>query len=381
MMTTASPIHPDDVLLYHDVKAAARRVAVRYNLPLKKIEAMPMPTQGMIDHKGHCTHDGIIRIVFRCTEDGAWCQASRSPEEVWSTVAHELAHLRYWNHGAAHNEFWQELLGALKNQQLDHREKVLARLVKMQKTREGEAALGNLEAAEAFAAAINRMLIEHELNPSDIDYARAADYDPVVEVEVDRQLYKIDEKHVRIAWQEALARVVAKGHLCTFLIRPRTNRITFVGTRSHAVVAEYAYGILVRAAADMSKAAYHQYGLQCGRERGLNKWVAGEPGFCESWLASFVERIAERLELARKEAVTQAAVDVPGGTSQALMRLDGALLKARAYVDDKFKGRKAHALAYNVTSNTSGAKEGRAAADRMAIGRKGVAQGVKGLLK
>lgn len=370
------PIHPDDVLFFNEVVGVMQKVAKQYDLPLRQVVGASMPAEGMSDFKGRCSSDGTIELVMRCTVDGQFVAEPRSPQAVWDTAAHELAHLRHANHGVKFNEFWQELREAIDNLQVDHRQKTIDKLLKMQKSRDGEAALGNNDAAEAFAAAINKMMLEHELEPSDLDYAHAMQDDPVVEVKTDLKKYRVEQKQSRIAWQETLARIVANAHLCKFLVRSRSNDIWFVGTRSHATVAEYVYGILVRNANVMSWKAYRAY-LEEGIE-AYGKAKAVKAGFRSSWQMAFVERVAERL----KEARTAAVADVPmehRGT--ALMRLEGALVKAQQYVDDKFKARRGlPALAYSRASNAEGARQGRAAADAMPIGRRGVTGGTKGLL-
>lgn len=236
--------------------------------------------------------------------------------------------------------------------------------------------LGNTEAAEAFAGMINKMLIEYELSPSDIDYARAADRDPVLEIKVDFKKYGYPSKNVRIAWEEELARVVAKAHLCGFLIRTGSNDIFFVGTKSHATVAEYVFGTLLPIASRLADDEYYAYHMGLRRDK---KDIRLARGFRPAWLESFVERIAERFHAAREAAVTAA----PEGTSTALLRLDGALVKARAYIDDKFSGRRRYALALNGggKGHVDGRAWGRAAADRMTLGRKGVEGASRRLLK
>lgn len=352
-------LHPDDVLFFEEIKTAMQRVAKQYQLPLRSIEPMTMPEASMADRMGDCTGTGDIRIVLRCTIDGAFCDAPMSPAEVWDTAAHELAHLRHMNHSTTFNELRLELLRALTNVELDHKERMIAKLVKMQASRDSEAAIGNSAAAEAFAGMINKMLIEYELNPSDLDY-------------VDLARYAIEKKKVRIAWQESLARVVAKSHLCTFLLRPGSNCIWFVGTKSHATVAEYVFGTLVPAASKMSRDAYIQFRKETPPVNGQKR--PETYGFVEAWLDAFIERITERFNDARKAAIAEAAADVPGGTSQALMRLDGAMVKVKAYIDDRFKSKRssAGALKSGRSSNTEGARRGRAAADAIVLGRKGV---------
>lgn len=362
-------LHPDDVLFFHEVAGAMRRVAKDYELPLRSITPLSMPEKGMADRLGDCTSSGDIRLVLRATIDGVWCELPRTPAEVWRTAAHELSHLKHLNHGAAFWEYHHELMRAIENQQVDHREKVIARLVKMQASRDGEAKLGNSAAAEAFAEAINRMLLDHELSPSDLDYARAADNDPVIEIYVNRVVYKIEEKQTRVAWQESLARIVAKAHLCTFLVSPGSNNIIFVGTKSHVTVAEYVYGTLVPVAAALGLREYRTFRYECLKRDG-HKRAAN--GFLEAWLSAFLARIEERFTEARQAAVTAA----PEGTSVALVRLSGALRKVDQYIDNKFKRkRSASPLDRLRVRNAEGAARGRAAADRMTIGRRGVTSG------
>jgi hypothetical protein len=211
------------------------------------------------------------------------------------------------------------------------------------------------------------------------------DSDPIVEIRVNLQAYQIEAVRSRVAWQEELARIVANAHLCTFLVRPGFNSITFVGTKSHATVAEYVYGTLTRSVHNMSLRARVQFHAQLKRTGDTMTKTAG---YREAWIAAFVERIRQRFEEARREAVKAAdvAVDLPvGSQSQALIRLNGAMTRVNKYIDDKFKvnRKSANALAHRYRNNAAGSAAGRAAADSMAIGRRAVAAaaGSKGMLK
>lgn len=250
--------------------------------------------------------------------------------------------------------------------------------------REGADAEAAAKEAEAFAAAINRMLIEYELNPTDIDYARTTADDPVIEARVDLDRFKIDRVKSRVAWQEDLARIVARAHLCTFLLRPGSNQIWFVGTKSHATVAEYVYGTLVPSVIKMSEQARREFRNECRRKCNYTK-MDGFPeayGYREAWINAFVRRISERFQEAREAAVREAeerlraegAEILPGAESLALVRLNGAMAKVNRYIDDKFKSKcgRAGSLSGKYRNNEAGAAAGRAAADRMAIGRKAV---------
>ncbi len=382
-------LHPDDVLFFDEISGAMHRVAKHYGLILRSVTPEPNPELAT-SALGRCFANGDIHIVMRAKANGQWHPDPLEPQEVWNTAAHELAHLRHFNHGKAFQEFEEELMMAMRNQQEDHRDKVIRKLLKMQQVRDGEAKLGNTAAAEAFAGAINRMLIENELNPSDLDYARAADNDPVVKIRVDLSKYRIEATRTRIAWHESLARIVSNAHLCTFLVQAGSNQIWLVGTKSRATIAEYVYGTLVRAAHDMSIQERYRYAEECKRNGTVgqahvmrigNRRVGIANGFRESWLAAFIERIDERMQEARREAVAAA----PEGTSQALVRLDGALLKVRSYMDMRFfhkKRKYVSALNGGNSSHTEGRARGRAAADRIAIGRRGItgAKSTRGLI-
>jgi hypothetical protein len=299
------------------------------------------------------------------------------------------------NHGHAFQEFLLELQTALDNLQEDHKARILRKLVKLQTQREDATRrakeTGAVEAqaeAEAFAGMINKMLIDNELNPTDIDYARSNDSDPIIELRANLVQYGVKKSRVRVAWQASLARIVANAHLCTYLVQSSSNQIWFVGTKAHATVAEYVFGTLVPMAEKMSEQARRDFRNECRKACNYTK-MDGFPeayGFREAWLAAFIERISERFDEARKTAVAEAESRIetlPGSESVALMRLSGALTKVQKYIDDKFKSKRSglNALSGRYRSNAAGSAAGRAAADKMTIGRRGVTGGsAKGLL-
>lgn len=369
-------IHPDDILIFQEVSAAMRIVAKNYDLEIKSIRGLPFPRKGMFDRLGDCSVDGNIRLVLRCTVDGKWEDAPCSPDQIWDTGAHELAHLRYFDHGQEFLDFCEELQIAMNNQKTDHRQKVIDKLIKMQNSREGEASLGNEAAAEAFASAINRMMIEYELSPTDLDYSRATDRDPVIEVPVDLDHYKIEHAKTRVAWMETLASGVATAHLCKILIRPGSNQIYFVGTRSHATVAEYVFGCMVPFISKTSKTAEIAYWKATGCGRGKNNQALG---YRAAWIDAFIQRIWERFREARQAAVAEAAARQGTSTETGLMRLDDALVKVKKYIDDRFAGKAARSvgqLNHRSRNHTEGRMAGREAADKITLGKRGLNPGV-----
>jgi hypothetical protein len=245
---------------------------------------------------------------------------------------------------------------------MTHKE-VLKRLAKLQASAEGEAAVGNATAAQAFAALINKMMLDYELSESDLEYAKTLDDDPIIEFPVNLGTYKIRIQRTRIAWQEQLASIVAKANMCTFLIRTKSNSIWFVGTQSHVTVAEYTYGTLVPIIDKLSDQEYYAFLAKCQREG--RSWMAH--GYRPAWLNSFMQRIEERFFEARKAAVAEAP-----NQSTALMRINTALVKAQGYIDIKYKGKTSAAVNGKRDYNAAGRADGRAAANRIPLDRRGV---------
>lgn len=245
------------------------------------------------------------------------------------------------------------------------KERILDKLGKIKRLAESEAKIGNTEAAEAFAATINQMLLEHELSESEIpDAPDGTPADPIVEILVDLRQWGIDRSRVRIDWQEQLAGIVAYNNLCKFLVCKGSNLIWFVGTESHAKVAEYIYGMLVPAAEKMAVAERRKHWIATGKLRGKANPTLG---YREAWLAAFVRRIAERLR-AMREQVVQAS-----GDSTALVRLNNSLVRVNEFMLAN-KAKPVSTLNGTTRHNAAGAAHGRAAADRMPIDRKGLSK-------
>lgn len=241
-------------------------------------------------------------------------------------------------------------------------DKILDKLAKLRAARDGEAKIGNQAAADAFAGMINKMLLEHELSETDIPLP--ADQDPIVEQMFDPRAHGMKFSNTRVAWQETLAGVVAYAHLCKILVHSGSNYVTFVGTKSHVAVAEYAFVVLVRAADEMSKKARDDYWRQYRNDPDFESG-----NFRASWLRGFIGRIAERFREIR-EAEVQAAPS----SSTALVRLNQALVRANDYIKNMEGVKKALAVRMR-RGNAEGMVEGRKAADRMDIGRRGVRGG------
>ena len=95
-------LHPDDAPLWRSVERLAWAIADQEGLPLRAVEPKRRPLADGAMGLCYC-HERRIAIRIRCkdrVEDGGkwWKQPDSWDDIVW-TVAHELAHLRYPDHG------------------------------------------------------------------------------------------------------------------------------------------------------------------------------------------------------------------------------------------------------------------------------------------
>ncbi len=85
------------------LRADASRIAREFGLRYRVIES---ERPGVNGHYGLCTSDGVIRIRLRHATSGRPLKYSI----LVSTLCHELAHLKHFNHGPLFRAFNQKLL-------------------------------------------------------------------------------------------------------------------------------------------------------------------------------------------------------------------------------------------------------------------------------
>lgn len=108
-------LHPDDIKNYEFAKQVATYLARSEGLRMLAFEPKRRPSYGT---SGICyCEERRISIVFRwkqsARDGGAWLKRPIPFPEVLDTVAHEIAHLRYPNHGKDFQALYKKLLGKL----------------------------------------------------------------------------------------------------------------------------------------------------------------------------------------------------------------------------------------------------------------------------
>jgi hypothetical protein len=232
-------------------------------------------------------------------------------------------------------------------------DKLLDKLRKLKAHADSAEKIGNSAEAEAFASMFQKLLLDHKLEMSDIEFEEMERTEKVEKHWVDYSKYGIKVKNQRILWMERLAGVIARAHFCRILVHPGRNYITLVGRKDDIAVAEYMYVTLVRLADRMSYLEYGKYNRECMRLYGN---ATKAHGFREAWLQAFILRLAERYEQAKQAAEAQCV---------ALVRLDTAVDDFINTMRDGKPAKKAGALSTHTAFNREGSKRGTEAADNI----------------
>lgn len=252
---------------------------------------------------------------------------------------------------------------AVKARQLEQeatrtpQEKVLDKLRKIKAKAEGAKEIGSEAEAQAFADMLQKMLLDHKLSLTDLEFEQAEQESPVDAYYINYGLYPdLPLKRTRIQWVEALAGVVARAHFCRILVYSGSSRLTIVGKREDCQVAEYMFVTLYRAAKKLADRANRQYTADCHRRE-----QRVSPGFYGSWIGAFTHRLYQRYEEERWSREQS--------SSTALMRISRSLVKVDQWMKDQQENgavnKKASQLSRDTRFNAEGVKRGREAADKI----------------
>lgn len=107
-------LHPDDIDYWAHIALLARLAGKHFDLDLRAVEPKRRPSTG----EGLCYVDQrriSIAVRDKATADfgGEWASKRYPHVRVLDTVAHELAHLVYRDHGSNHQAFSASILGYL----------------------------------------------------------------------------------------------------------------------------------------------------------------------------------------------------------------------------------------------------------------------------
>lgn len=195
--------------------------------------------------------------------------------------------------------------------------KILDKLRKLLRQSEGERAIGNLAAAQTFAAKVQELLTKHKLSMGDIpvlDEATTAEAvgDETVSAGSQRRL---------ATWQLLLITLVAKANECKAIGIPGSNTFHLIGTETNRKMVSLLFSYFSLLAKDLADNETRDVGE--GRR------------FKNAYLYGFAEAVGNRL-VEQSNRTEQQAKQLQS-SSTALIRLSDNREAVVRYVKEKYK--------------------------------------------
>jgi len=104
----------EDQPYFENIKVITLMTADRFGLELKEVVPSVLPRKGKVQHfLGWCSSSGTIKISVRAVENKKWAKARNPDRDILLTVAHELAHLKYMDHGPQHTTLTKSIFNYL----------------------------------------------------------------------------------------------------------------------------------------------------------------------------------------------------------------------------------------------------------------------------
>jgi hypothetical protein len=276
----------------------------------------------------------------------------------------------------------------------DRRQKAIDRATKLRASMQSERELGNDAAAQAFASAMSRMLLEHELLNSDLDQHEHEGAMKVEEPIIERQVSFESMGVKTVARSNAslthLAQVVGQAHLAKILVSRRSNALWFVGTALACETSEFMLSTLWRSLGKLARSSYKQ---AAPAQRALQMAVGTRPESSQVYTQSFKQafichlaiRYKEELDatVTRFDTVHAEAAEAEANTAPqqtGLMVVNNAIARVQSYVDSKYgKPRRGRGGRGSSSYSSLGSAAGRAAANGVNLRANGLGSGRKGI--
>jgi len=252
----------------------------------------------------------------------------------------------------------------------DPHERAMDKIRKMKRMMEGAKTEGE---AQQFAAMMQRMMLNHNIDMSDIEVEKMEADEPVSEHWFNPEGPTAKTKRVRSYWMEDLAAIIARAHFCDIAVNEKLNHIMLIGRKSNIEVAEFMVVTLARLVHKMALREWWKEWRKRGGEQSYerNREVRRDLlGFRPTYVKAFTRRLAERYAEEKRKAQQET-------TSTGLMRINRAEGATKAYMHDKFKdSTPAKAITkFKDTVHAAGWRAGRDAADAIDLGASGKAVG------
>lgn len=242
-------------------------------------------------------------------------------------------------------------------------EKIIDRIRKLHAKAESAKAIGSLEEADAFATAVEKMLMKYKLSQATLTFEEKEAEDPLGMhwLDWDSQDGMRANKR-RIPWIERLAMFVCEAHFCKIIVSRQSNNILIVGREQDRQVAEYMVVMLVRLGTRLADEAYRKERYRCWKKGALEE----AHGYREAFLFGYVKRLRERYAEMRKDELK----DNPG----VALVVTRSLAEVDKFMKDSMKTKTASGIKMSA-SHSGGVDAGRRAADGVNLNSRGMGAG------
>jgi Protein of unknown function (DUF2786) len=236
-------------------------------------------------------------------------------------------------------------------------EKVVDKLRKIRAHQKSAEQIGNEEEAQAFALAFQRILQQHKLDMSDIEWEEHKKEEPIVRVYVSHREAGVRTGKVKVSWMLDLASQIGVAYSVKVLLIDKTRDFFYVGEQTSAEAAKSVYAYMVKVAENLADKEYVKFFYKCKEEGN----VTAARGFRQGFLFGFTKRLRQRFN----EQITQLS---QGHTGCAIIRLSDAIKRAEKYIDDLPDTRDVRTSRQQLPENFHGVRAGIMKADAVRLG-------------
>lgn len=179
---------------------------------------------------------------------------------------------------------------------------IIAKLVKMRDLSQNA---GTKEEAQTAMAILNRLLLKHKLELSDLETIKLETEEPVDVQYVYAGEYGFEVKHKRSKWLEELAEACAEHNFCDTMVMTGSNTQIFVGRKSDREVAIRMFTYLAAVAKELAIEAGRKYEEEFIKTYDWSPDKGQTRAFHDSFLKGFAHEVDLRLRQERQQLMEE----------------------------------------------------------------------------
>lgn len=235
----------------------------------------------------------------------------------------------------------------------EEKEQLFDRILKLHRKAVSAKEIGSEAEAATFAEHVQRLLIKHDLEMSEVEFEAERVKDPIK-----FHFTKGRGKKRRILWTEVLAKGCAEAHFCTCIALNGSDSIMIIGRGQHRAVADFMIHTLIRLGEQLADKAYTKFFYEC---QALGD-VKAARGYRNGFLAGYAVRISQRY----KDLMTEAFHEHTGTGLVRLSKETQLVEQATENIKAAFSAEQSDPMKIGKVAS-AGVKDGMAAGDAVPL--------------